>query len=134
MKEINPDGKTFAVDTLRRFSFPLKGIFLFQIGHFRVPKISHFQSEAWFKTFLVKVSFICMRIRNHFYSNSLALSLAFKQRLATTRKWRFTAVSSPHPPHTSQGTTRRERLSCLVASWLGGGLGVNEETADTSFI
>ena len=30
------------------------------IGQFRVPKISRFQNEATCKTFLVKMSFICM--------------------------------------------------------------------------
>ena len=47
------------------------------------------QNEAKDKTFLVKMSFICncVRLRNHFHINSFALSLAFKQRLAETRKW-----------------------------------------------
>ena len=42
---------------------------------------SHFQNEAECETFVVKMSSICMRIKNHFHSNSFALSLALKQIL-----------------------------------------------------
>ena len=43
-------------------------------------KISHFQNGAECKTFLVKISFVCMRIKNHF---GWALNRALKQtRLA----------------------------------------------------
>ena len=66
---------------------------------------SHFQHEAKCKTFLVKMSFICMTIKNHVHINSttsfpgrgenlgtrlinsVTLSLALKQRLGTNRKW-----------------------------------------------
>ena len=70
--------KAFAVDTLWRFSFPLKEILLFQIGHFRVPKLSHFQCEAGCKTFLVKMSFICMRIKDSFSYQRLSTEPRFK--------------------------------------------------------
>ena len=33
------------------------------------------------------MSFICMRIKNHFHINGVELSLALKQRLEATRKW-----------------------------------------------
>ena len=33
-----------------------------------------------------------MRIRNRFHINGFALSLAFKQRLGTTRKWPITMM------------------------------------------
>ena len=36
-------------------------------------KISHFQNEAECKTFLVKISFVCMRIKNHFGPHLTAL-------------------------------------------------------------
>ena len=49
-------------------------------------KISHFQNEAKCKTFLVKMSFICMRIKRHFHISSFAPSFALKQRLGATRK------------------------------------------------
>ena len=39
------------------------------------------------KTFLVKMNFNCMRIKNYFYINSFALSLALRQRLGANRKW-----------------------------------------------
>ena len=44
-------------------------------------KHSHFQNEANCKTFLVKISFICVRIENHFHNNGFALGLDMKQRL-----------------------------------------------------
>ena len=48
--------------------------------------IGHFQNEAKFKTFLVKMNLICMRLKNHFHINGSSLSLALKQRLGETRK------------------------------------------------
>ena len=96
------------------------------LSNFRVPKISHFQNETWCKTFLVKMSFICMRIRNHSRINTLALSLDLKQRLATTRKWRFQSVSrlfAPPSQHPSRGDKARKTLlpgRQLVRGWGGG--------------
>ena len=37
-----------------------------------------YQNETKCKTFLVKMSFICMRIKNHFHINNFAVSLALK--------------------------------------------------------
>ena len=51
----------------------------------RVPN-PHFQNEAEFKIFLEKMSYICMRLKNHLYINGFALSLALKQRMEETRK------------------------------------------------
>ena len=50
-------------------------------------KKSHFQNEAKCETFVVKMSFICIIIKNHFHINSFALSLSFKARFFGTRKW-----------------------------------------------
>ena len=36
--------------------------------------------------FLVKMRFICMRIKNELHINGFTLSLALKQRLGATRK------------------------------------------------
>ena len=44
-------------------------------------KRSHFQNEAKCETFVVKMSFISMTIKNHFYINGFALNLALKVRL-----------------------------------------------------
>ena len=45
------------------------------------------------KVFSVKMSFICMRIKQkHFQINNFALNLALKQRLVATRKWPFKAT------------------------------------------
>ena len=38
-------------------------------------KSSHLQNEAKCKTFLVKICFICTRIKSHFHINSFALRL-----------------------------------------------------------
>ena len=50
-------------------------------------KNSHSVHEAKCKTFPVKKSFICMKIKNHFHINNFALSLALKKNLGATRKW-----------------------------------------------
>ena len=50
-------------------------------------KKSHFQHKAKCETFVVKMSFICIIIKNHFHINSFALSLTFKVRFFGTRKW-----------------------------------------------
>ena len=63
---------------------------LFQLWRnwpFPSSKNSHFRNEAKFKTFLVKMKFICMRIKNYFHINGFTLSLALKQRLESTWKW-----------------------------------------------
>ena len=65
---------TLSVTTKRNWSFPSS-------------KNSHFRNEAKFKTFLVKIKFICMRIKNHFHINGFTLSLTLKQRLESTWKW-----------------------------------------------
>ena len=44
-------------------------------------KNSHFLHEAKCKTFVVKISFICMRIKNHFHINGSPF------RLVATWKW-----------------------------------------------
>ena len=49
-----------------------------QLGHFRVPKTL---------TFLVKMSFICMRMKNHFHIKGWALNLVLIQGPGGTRKW-----------------------------------------------
>ena len=41
-----------------------------KIGYFRVPK-THFQNEAKCKTFVVKMSFVCMRIKTIFILKAL---------------------------------------------------------------
>ena len=48
-------------------------------------KNSYFRNEAKFKTFLVKMKFICMRIKNYFHINGFTLSLALRQRLENDR-------------------------------------------------
>ena len=55
--------------------------------------LSKSQNEAECKTFVVKMSFMCMKIKNHFQTNGLALSLALKQRLEATRKWTVEVVN-----------------------------------------
>ena len=49
-------------------------------------KTSHFQNEAKYKSFLVKMSFNCMRIKTDFHINGFALSVALKQSLGEPRK------------------------------------------------
>ena len=50
-------------------------------------KNSHFQNEARCTTFLVKMSFICMRMKNDFHIKGWAPILVLKQKPGGTRKW-----------------------------------------------
>ena len=53
----------------------------------------HFQNKAKCTTFVVEMSFICMRIKNHFHTKGWALNLVLIQRPVRTRK-RPIALSS----------------------------------------
>ena len=44
-------------------------------------KYPHFQNEAKCTSFLVKMSFVCTRMKNHLHIKGWALDLVFKQRL-----------------------------------------------------
>ena len=46
-----------------------------------VPKILTFKTMLSVKTFLVRESFIFVRVKTHFHINGFALSLSLKQRL-----------------------------------------------------
>ena len=50
-------------------------------------KNPHFQNEARCTTFLVEMSFICMRIKNDFHIKGWAPTLVLKQRPGETWKW-----------------------------------------------
>ena len=64
------------------------------IGHFRVPKTVIFEMRLGARTtFLVKMSFICMRMKNDFHIKGCAPTLVLKQRPGGTRKWSIVAVS-----------------------------------------
>ena len=56
-------------------------------GHFRVSRTLTLKTRLSAKTFHVKMSFFCMKMKNRFYINRFAPSLALKQRLSATRKW-----------------------------------------------
>ena len=57
-------------------------------GHFQAPKNLTFKTRLqWCKTFLLKMSFTCMRINNHFDINRFSLCLTLEQRLKATRTW-----------------------------------------------
>ena len=79
------------VTRLAPLSTPLRGVYDLSAANRPFPssKSSHFQNETNCKTFLVKMSFICMIITNHFHISSFAHSLSLwrKHRLrALTRK------------------------------------------------
>ena len=50
-------------------------------------KNPHFQNEAKCTNFLVKKSFICMRMKNHFHNKGWALNLVLIQRPGGTQEW-----------------------------------------------
>lgn len=53
-------------------------------GPFLSFRNSHFQKEAKNNTFLLKMSFFCVRIKNHSHIIDFALSLDLKQRVEAT--------------------------------------------------
>ena len=57
------------------------------IGHFLYCKYPHFQNEVKCTIFLVKMSFICMRMNNHFHIKSSALNHLLMERVGGTQKW-----------------------------------------------
>ena len=65
------------------------------------------------------MSFICMRIKNHFHIND-SISLALKQRLKETRKW---ANIAHHPWSQKSLVTRHQakwsNMSRLIAERIG---------------
>ena len=91
------------VITLLPSSIPL-------IGH-SLPssKNSRFQDEAKGKTFLVKMSFICMRMKSHLHINRFALRLALKQRLGQLEREFF----NTHLP------AIEEIFFCVVSQYVG---------------
>ena len=60
-------------------------------------KNPHFQNEARCTTFLVKMSFICMRMKNDFHIKGWAPTLVLKQRPGGTRKWPIAVQNWVHP-------------------------------------
>ena len=67
-------------------------------------KNPHFQNVAKCTTFLVKKSFICMRMKNHFHIKSCALNLVLIQRPWGTQKW---PIVLPRPLLQSQKSLRK---------------------------
>ena len=57
---------------------------------------SDFQNEAKCKTFLVKMSFICLRIKKKIHINGFACSIPLKKRIEATGKWPIVKSSKPH--------------------------------------
>ena len=66
-------------------------------------KNPHFQNKGKYTTFVVKMSFICMRMKNHFDIKARALNFVLIQRPGKTRKWRIVCLGPVHPGLTSQG-------------------------------
>ena len=54
---------------------------------------SHFHNETKNKSLWKWVQFICTGMKNHFHINGFALSLALRQRLGSTRKWRRDSIT-----------------------------------------
>ena len=70
---------------------------------FSSSKNSHFKKELKCKTFQVKMSFVCMKMKSSFHISSLALSLGLIQRLEATRKWpiELSSARRQHDVHKS---------------------------------
>ena len=74
-------------------SLPLSMLSSSSIGHFRVPKTLTFKMRLGVQPFL-RMSFICMRMKNDFHIKGWAPTLVLKQRLGGTRKWPITCLSA----------------------------------------
>ena len=83
-------------------SFPEQ--ILWDTSEFQNP---HLQNEAKCTTFLVKMSLICMRMKNHFHIKGWALNLVLIQRPGGTRKWPI--VLTPNMASLSRGGKPRIR-------------------------
>ena len=80
---------------------------------------SLYQNEVSCSTFLVEMSFICMRMKNHFHIKGWAPNLVLIQRPGGTRKWPIRGSSVTnwtviyfHPEHQHLGESARG-----FASW-----------------
>ena len=76
--------KLTVYDVYLRWNFTAKRENKWATSEFKNP---HFQNEAKCTIFLVKMSFIYMRMKNHFHIKGWALDLVLKQRPGGTRKW-----------------------------------------------
>ena len=76
-------------------------------------KNPRFQNEARCITFLVKMSFICMKMKNHFHIKGWAPTLVLKQRPRGTRKWPI----SLQPDRQSDNGPIMARIQILVHGW-----------------
>ena len=78
-----PNGTTYN-DDLKKFIYAAPEVWCISTNSTNRPfpssKKSHFQNEAKCETFVVKMSFICIIIENHFHINGFALNLVLKVR------------------------------------------------------
>ena len=87
---------------------------------FSSSKNSHFQNKAKCKYFLVKMNFICVRIKNHFLNKSFTLSLALKQSHGATwgdsplQRSAITVVKCERKPYLVWFPCRCKKLSLIV--------------------
>ena len=80
-------------------------------GPFPSSKKSHFQNEAKCETFVVKMSFICIIIENHFHINGFALSLVLKVRFFGTRSEMAYCRFSILPYHMAGFVSRQDEAN-----------------------
>ena len=74
-------------ETFNSFEHFLSSTFFLRNMPFLCSKNPHFRNEVKSKTFLVILSFICIRKIKRFHINGFTHSLALKQRLCATRIW-----------------------------------------------
>ena len=79
---------------------------------------SYFINEAKYKTFVVKMSFICMRIKNRFHINDL-ISLTLKPRLKETRKWPIARPSWSQKSLVTHHQAEWSNMSQLIPEHIG---------------
>ena len=94
-------------------------------------KNPHFQNDVKCTTFLVKMSHVCTRMKNHFHIKGWALNLVLIQRPGGTRKWSIENTNT-HPErvrsqaseHLELGNSREafhdHSLALLFLCWWAG--------------
>ena len=88
------------------------------IGHFRVPKKSHFQNEAKCEAIEMKMIFNYYANKTHFHNKGFALSLVLKVRFFGTRKWPiFRAVFDSRSSFFFPERPEPHRNACYAATF-----------------
>ena len=80
-------------------------------------KNPHIQNEARCSIFLVKMSFICMRMKNDFHIKGRASTLVLKQRPGGTRKWPIRPMQGNPDPGIGETFALESGIQVPLTEW-----------------